>query len=209
MVVHTGDSATIIGRRDVLFAATMDSGNPGWLIVESRTGVVPAVESLYLGRDLRPLRWSSVVGQTRLGAQFVGNTVYGTVVAPTGKQNIFATARRDLVPSLASLEALFPLLPLASTWTDSASVLEIGVASSGHATPAELVVVSDEEFALGSMAPRSTWVVVLQSPSKRILFWIDKGTGAVLRILQPVSGDIGAELEYRLVPDAPTAPSGS
>jgi hypothetical protein len=167
--------------------------------------MVPAVESLYVAPDLRPLHWSSVLGPARLGAEFVGDSIYGAMTSPTGKQNIVAVGRPDLLVSAAMVEALLPLLPLTSTWTDSVGVLSVDLATT-RIIAAELAAVGVEDLLVDSSSTRPTWVVTLRAGQLSVLYWVDRDTGAVLRVQQPLSAHTGTELEYRARPEAAGAP---
>jgi hypothetical protein len=197
MIVHGHDSSVVVGQREIALSSAVYSGAPSWLLVETRTGIVPAVDSLYIGPDLRPLHWSSVLGTARLGAEFVGDSIYGAMTSPTGKQNIVAAGRPDLLVSGAMVEAILPLLPLTSTWTDSAGVLSVDLATT-QVIAAELAVVGEEDLPLDSSATRPTWVVALRAGEHSVVYWVDKASGALLRIQQPLRSHTGTDLEYRL-----------
>jgi hypothetical protein len=201
MIVRGRDSSIVIGQREVVLTAAVYSGEPSWLLVETRTGLVPAVESLYVAPDLRPLHWSSALGTARLGTEFVGDSIYGAMTSPTGKQNIVAAGRPDLLVSGAMLEALLPLLPLSSTWVDSVGVLSVDLATT-HVIPAELAVVREEDLVTDTLAIRPTWVVALRAGQLSLQCWVDKTSGAVLRVTQALSSHTGTELEYRMRSDS-------
>jgi hypothetical protein len=207
MIVRARDSSIVIGQREIVVKPGGYSDAPAWLIVETRSGLVPAVESLYVGPDLRPLHWSSTLGSARLGAEFVGDSVYGAVTMGTSKQNIVVNGRPDLVVSGPMLEMLLPLLPLRADWVDSVGVLGADLVAN-QVTPAELAVIAEEELPVDSSTSRPSWVIALRAGERHVLLWIDKETGAALRVRQPLPPHVGAELEYRLrrPPDAGPVP---
>jgi hypothetical protein len=205
MIVHARDSAIVIGQREVLLSEASYAGSPAWLLVETRTGLVPASESLFVAPDLRPLHWSSVLGTARLGAEFVGDSIYGASTMSAGKQNVVILGRPDLLVSGPMVELLVPLLPLWSSWADSVGVLGVDLVTN-QVTPAELAVIGEEDVALDSSTVRHSWVVALRSGARHVLFWIDKDSGAALRVQQMLPPHAGGELEYRLRPESPTAP---
>ena len=209
MIVRAHDSSIVIGQREVVLKESGYSDAVAWLIVETRSGLVPAVESLYVDPDLRPLHWSSTLGAARLGAEFVGDSVYGATTMGMGKQNIVVNGRPDLVVSGPMLEALLPLLPLTVNWIDSVGVLGVDLVTN-HVTPAELAVVGEEELPMDSSTVRRSWVIALRAGDRHVLVWIDKESGAALRVRQPLPSHVGTELEYRLRPpsDTGTAPPG-
>lgn len=211
MFVHSGDSATGIGQREVELTPAIYAGNPAWLVAETRTGMVPAAESLYLALDTRPIHWQSVLGGARLGVEFVGDTIFGAVSAPGSKQSLVLPIRADLLVSQAMTEILLPLLPLTAQWTDSVGVLAVDMAG-GTVIPAELAVIGEEQLLVDSLLIRPAWVVVLRADQRSVLFWVDKETGEVLRVQQPLPLHAGSLLEYRVRREpapAPPPPSSS
>lgn len=205
MIVYARDSAVLVGEREVTLIPVTYAGSPAWMLIEVRTGIVPAAETLYVATDLRPLHWCSAQGNATLGATFVGDTVFGAMRAPAGQKSLILHGRPDLLVSHAMIEMLLPLLPLAPAWTDSAGVLAVDLAS-GSVIPAELSVIGEENVLVDSTGARATWIVALRAEARTILFWIDRESGEVLRALQPLPTHIGSLLEYRRRADA--APSG-
>ena len=205
MVVRLRDSAVVIGQRDIALSGSAYSGAPAWLLVETRTGLVPSVESLYVAPDLRPLHWSSALGEARIGAEFVGDTIYGAATMQAAKQNLVLNSRPDLLVSSSMLETLLPLLPLTSNWADSVGVLGVDLSAS-QVVAAELAVVAEEDVAIDSSSSRPTWVIALRSGPHHVLVWVDKESGAVLKSQQSLPAHVGSELEYRLRPERGTAP---
>jgi len=203
MIVHSRDTAVVIGQRELTLSPATYAGNPAWMLVENRSGLVPAVETLYVAPDMRPLHWYSAQGAAQLGAEFVGDTIFGAMRAPGGKQSLVVAGRPDLLVTQGMIEALLPLLPLTSDWTDSAGVLAVDMAS-GTVIPAELSVIGEEEMLVDSVLARPAWVVALRADSRNVLFWVDKENGVVHRIQQPLPLHVGSLLEYRRRPDAAT-----
>jgi hypothetical protein len=197
IVVHARDSTIVLGQREVALDSASYAGVPGWLLVEARTGVVPAAESLYLAPELRPIHWSSALGTARLGVEFVGDSIYGATTSPMGRQSIVLAGRPDLLVSGAMVEMLIPLLPLTSAWSDSVGVFTVDAAMSA-VLPAELAVIGEENLMVDTVTPRPAWVVALRAGPRHVLYWIDKETGAALRIDQPLPAHIGTLLEYRI-----------
>lgn len=206
IVVHTRDSAFVLGQREVTLDSASYAGVPGWLLVETRSGVVPAAESLYLAPELRPIHWSSALGPARLGVEFVGDSIYGATTSPMGKQNIVMAGRPDLLVSGPMVETLIPLLPLTSIWTDSVGVLAVDATTSA-VLPAELAIIGEENLMVDTVTQRPAWVVALRAGPRHVLYWVDKETGAALRIDQPLSDHVGTLLEYRIrLESGPPAP---
>lgn len=205
MVVRGRDSAVTIGVREIDVTPASYSGSPAWLISETRTGAVASAESLFVAPDLRPLHWAATQGLARVGAEFVGDSIYGAVTTPMFKQNIVSDSRADLVVSAAMVELLLPALPLSVMWTDSLTVLQID-AVTHQLSAADIAVIGEEEIAgdsashvPGDSVPvTSAWVVALRTPVAHTLYWVSKIDGTVLRVLQPVPPHVGTDLEYRL-----------
>lgn len=197
LVVQGRDSTTTVGMSETSLARATYAGAPSWLLVETRTGIVASAESLYVTPALRPVHWSSSLGAARLGTEFVGDSIYGAVTGPRGKQNIVLGGSQDLMVSTPMIAMLLPLLPLSRQWSDSIAVMAVDLATS-RIIPAELSVVAEEELTVDSTLTRPTWVVALRAGARSIQFWVDKDIPAVLRVQQTLPPHTGTLLEYRL-----------
>lgn len=195
MLTITGDSAQVIGRRTLEVVAATFAEQPAWLLVETRTGAVAAVESLYVSPDMRALRWSASQGPATLAMVFARDSVFGATGGPGGRQSVVAPVPPRLIVSTAMLEALLPLLPLSEQWRDSVTVLAV-TQSSTTAIPAELAVVGTEE---GS----GDWIVALRAPTHTVVLWADRDTRRVVRVQQPLPLHTASLLEYRPTVTAP------
>ncbi len=199
IIVYRGDSATVLGTREVSLEPAEMPGVTGWLLVERRGGDVPAADSLYLAPDARPMRWSSTVGPARLAAAFVGDTLMGATTVGSAKQNLLLPGRPDLLVSASMVELVLGLLPLEDAWRDSAAVLALDPASRAI-IPVELSMLGPEDIQTDSIAVRSTWVVAVRSERQSILYWVDVESGAVLRMQQLLPAHTGSLLEFRIRP---------
>lgn len=197
MIVHERDSSHVVGQREVVFGQSTYGGNPVWMLVETRTGIVPAVETLYVAPNLRPVHWSSALGAARLGAEFVGDSIFGATTTPGGRRSLVLAGRPDLLVSVAMIETLLSLLPLSPEWIDSAAMLAVD-AGAGSVIPAELSVIGAEDLFVDSLLARPAWVVALRSDSGNILFWVDQQSGQVHRMQQTLPAHAGSLLEYRI-----------
>ena len=202
-----GDSSHVIGQRDVTLAPATYAGNAAWLLVETRTGVVPSAESLYLAPDLRPIHWASAQGRAKLSVEFVGDSLFGATTTPGGKHNLILGGRPDLVVSLAMAEVLAPLLPLTASWSDSTAVLAVDAASA-TVIPAELYVESAQD------APDSTGrvhnaLVGLRTESGSAFIRVQGED--IVEVIQLLPPHVGRVMEYRprVVPQAlpPSSPT--
>lgn len=205
VVVHQQDSTVTIGQRDISLEAAEFAGTNGWLLVEHRSGSVPAAESLFVAADVRPIRWSSSLGAARLAAAFVGDTIMGATMVAGTKRNLLVSGRPDLLVSGAMVELVLGLLPIRDQWHDSAAVLALG-ADGSAIVPVELVMLGDEELQTDSVSTRPSIVVALRSERQSVLYWVDSETGAVLRMQQVLPAHVGVLLEYRIRPAGIAAP---
>lgn len=196
MVVHAGDSAHVIGQRDVSLTESAYAGQPAWLVVETRTGMVPAQDSLYLAADMRPIHWSSELGKSRLAVEFSGDSLFGATVTPAARLSLILGSRPDLLVSTAMIEALAALLPLAPGWSDSAAVLAVD-AGGATVVPAELAVVAEEPSAIIGDTLGGTWVLAVRTDRGEFQLWVEKSSGQVSRSEQSVPSSVGSRLEFR------------
>lgn len=196
MVVHAGDSAHVIGRRDVTLWESAYAGQSAWLIVETRTGIVPAVDSLFLAADMRPIHWSSELGKSRLSVEFSGDSLYGATLTPAARRSLILGGRPDLLVSTAMMEIVAGLLPLGAGWTDSAAVLAVdaGEASVVHA---ELAISGDEPATTVGDTLGGAWILAVRTERGELQLWVDKASGQVSRIEQSLPAHVGARLEFR------------
>lgn len=202
MVVYAGDSVHVIGQRDVTLSTSLYAGQPAWLLLETRTGIVPAVDSLFLAIDMRPLHWSSELGKSRLGVEFSGDSIYGVAVTPAARRNLILGSRPDLLVSTAMIEVLAGLLPLTFDWSDSAAVLSVD-AGDARLIPVELAVAGMQP---GDSTSIGAWIMAVRSERAQLLLWIDMGTGEVFRVEHTVPGHVGTRLEYRVRRPTPVLP---
>lgn len=205
MVVYAGDSAHVIGQRDVTLVTAFYVGQPAWLMYETRTGIVPTVDSLFLALDLRPLHWSSALGKSRLGVEFSGDSIYGVAITPAARRNLILGSRPDLLVSTAMIEVLAGLLPLTSDWSDSAAVLAVD-AGDAVVVPVELAVTGEEPGGSSDSTSAGTWLLAVRGERGQLQLWIDKGTRQVSRLEQTLPGHVGSRLEYRTKTAQPAAP---
>jgi hypothetical protein len=196
VTVLSGDSTIIIGQRDVaLREALLSDSSAGWLLTETRTGIVPSVDSLFLAADLRPLRWTSLLGASRLDVNFAADSLGGVIHGPVGTSAASSEAPPDLVLSGAMLELVVELLPLSQGWADSVSVLSADLSGS-DVSIAELAVIGDAPTGPDPTG-HPTWLVALRAESRQLLLWVDKATGIAIRTQQTLPTHTGTMLELR------------
>ena len=195
IVVESRDSIRIIGQRTLSVQRATFAGAAAWVLVEARTGISTAVDSLFVSPALHPIHWTSTMGAARLGAQFARDSIYGVTTSPGARQNIIMPAPSTLLVSGAMVEVVLSLLPLAAGWTDSVAILAIDPTSAA-VVPAQLIAFADEMVTLEGASPRPAAVVALRTDPAFVLFWLDRETGAIVRVQQALRG--GVFLEYRL-----------
>lgn len=203
VLVHLGDSARVIGQRDVTLSAAEYAGQPVWLLVETRTGIVPAVDTLFLASDMRPIHWSSDLGKSRLGVEFTGDSLYGATVTPAARRSLILGGRPDLLVSTAMIETIVSLLPLSAGWSDSAAVLSVD-AGDAVVVPVELAITGEEQRTVIGDTTMGAWVFAVKAERGEAQLWVDKLNGSVTRIEQSLPTHVGSRLEFRLRPALPS-----
>jgi len=193
MVVHVGDSAHVIGQREVSLSEAAYAGQPAWLLVETRTGIVPSIDSLFLAADIRPIHWSSELGKSRFGAEFSSDSIFGVTVTPSARRSLILGSRPDMLVSTAMIETIAGLLPLTPEWSDSAAVLAV---DAGEATviPAEMAITGSEPSVTDTSG---TWILAVRTERGQLQLWIEKTTGQAVRVEQALPAHVGSRLEYR------------
>jgi hypothetical protein len=193
MVVHVGDSVHVIGQRDVSLSESAYAGQPAWLLIETRTGIVPSIDSLFLAPDIRPIHWSSELGKSRFGAEFSGDSIFGATVTPSARRSLILGSRPDMLVSTAMIETIAGLLPLTADWSDSAVVLAVD-AGDAIVVPAELAITGSETSATDTSG---VWILAVRTDRGQLQLWIEKSTLQVVRVEQPLPAHVGTRLEFR------------
>jgi hypothetical protein len=187
-------SSTMLGTRTITVARATYFSSSAWLLLETRVmDALPTVDSLFVDPvGLRPMHWTSTLGQARLAVEFRGDTAYGATSAPTGRRSIVTTLPRGTFVNTGMLEAALRLLPLNTAWEDSASTLSVTL--SGHAVvPTRLSVIGEDQIRV----PAGTfdcWVVAVHADVSRGLFWVTKRDPMVVRSVLDVPSLGGAQL---------------
>jgi hypothetical protein len=187
-------SSTILGTRTITVARASYFNSSAWLLLEVRSmDALPTVDSLFVDPvGLRPMHWSSTLGQARLAVEFRGDTVYGATSAPTGRRSIVTTIPRGTFVNGAMLDAALRLLPLSSAWEDSASTLSITLGGNS-VVPTRLSVIGEDQIRV----PAGTfdcWVVAVHADVSRGLYWVTKRDPMVVRSVLDVPSLGGAQL---------------
>ena len=203
MVTRVGDSTYVIGQRDLTLTEATYASAPAWLLVETRTGAVPATDSLYLAPDLRPIHWSSSLGRARLGLEFVGDSIFGATTSPLGRQNLLIPSKPDVIVSVGMAEVLLATLPLTVQWADSVHVLAIDL-SSAAVRPAYFMVTDEVQPTRDSLA-YVQHVTLMSGPSETV-FTIDSMSRDVQSVSMSVPQHVGARVEFRQRPAAVMQP---
>ncbi len=202
MVVHVGDSAHVIGQRDVTLSESAYAGQPAWLLIETRSGIVPSIDSLFLAADIRPIHWSSELGKSRFGAEFSSDSIFGVTVTPSARRSLILGSRPDLLVSTAMIETIAALLPLTAEWSDSAAVLAVD-AGDAIVIPAELAITGSD---VSTTYTTGAWIMAVRTERGQLQLWIEKSTGQAVRVEQALPTHVGTRLEYRSRMPAGAAP---
>ena len=205
--VLTDTSVRSLGEVESRVAESQHGGAPAWAITRIGVQGVNAVsESLFVSRSaLRPLHWSAIQGRARLAAEFVGDSIFGAMTSPLGRQNIVLRNRGDLLVGVGAADALLEVVPLQLGWTDSATVLMVDPGGS-IAIPATVSVVGEERLVLLS-GDFECWVVQLETERGVERLWVNKRDQMVVRSEQPLPQLGGAILDRVLVRTDTTAQS--
>lgn len=187
-------STTVVGTRTVTMSPTNYAGAPAWLLLETRLdNGIPAADSLITSvSDLRPVHWSSPLGESRLSMEFRGDTAYGATSVPGGRRSIVTVIPAGSMVNAAMLETVLRLLPLQTAWEDSAAVLSV-TASGNALLPARLSVIGEDRVRV----PAGTfdcWVVSVRADQARGMYWITKQDPIVVRSTIEVPSLGGAQL---------------
>ena len=187
-------STTPLGTRMVSVSQSPIAGSPAWLLLETRTGDgVPAADSLYTDlATLRPIHWSSTIGQAKLAAEFQGDTVYAGASAPQGRRSVIAPVPPLTIASTAMLETVLRLLPLQAAWEDSTTTLSLSL-SGLVVYPTRLAVIGEDRVHVGA-GDFDCWVVSVRTDVSRGLFWVTKSDPIVVRSTLDVPSLGGAQL---------------
>jgi hypothetical protein len=187
-------STTPLGTRTVSVSQSPIAGSPAWLLLETRTGTaIPAADSLYADPStIRPIHWSSTIGQAKLAAEFQGDTVYAGASAPQGRRTVIAAVPPRTIVSSAMLETVLRLLPLQLAWEDSMTTLSLSL--SGLALyPTRIAVIGEDHVHVGA-GDFDCWVVSVHTDASRGLFWVTKTDPIVVRSTLDVPALGGAQL---------------
>jgi hypothetical protein len=182
------------GNRMVTLSDTSYGGAPAWLIVERRDGDgIIIADSLVAARvDFRPMHWVSTNGPARLGAEFVGDSIYAVVTSPVGRRSIVALSTPGTLVNAAALETALRLLPLQSGWQDSTTALAITVGSNvGLFTR---LAVTGEETVTVPAGSFDCWIVTATSEAGQAIYWVSKRDPVVVRSSQVVASLGGARV---------------
>jgi hypothetical protein len=192
--IEQGAGTTLIGTRTVAVSQTTYAGAPAWLLLETRTGGVPASDSLIADvGSLRPIHWGSTIGRARLSAEFRGDTVYGGTSGPPGRRSMVATLPPSTVVSGAMLESVLRTLQLQTAWEDSISTLAVSLAGA-TVYPTRIAVIGDDRVRVPA-GQFDCWVVSVRAgDSARGLYWVTKRDPMVVRSALDVPVLGGAQL---------------
>ena len=195
-LIKPSGETTALGTRTVVVSDAMLGGNPGWLIVEARSGtVVPSVDSVYVARaDLMPERWSATIGQSQLGASFTRDSVFGAVQGYQGRASFLLSVPANILLSAGMMERILELLPLREGYRAAAALLLVD-GLTPRVVPAEIDVERSEPVTVANRAV-DAWRVALRWGAMEQRLWIARDGSRVVRTEQALpSGMLTAELQ--------------
>jgi hypothetical protein len=186
LTLERDTAVTPIGTRIVSVSEFAYGTALDWLILETRSGATTAAaDSLIVTRtDLQPVHWGSTLGGARLGAEFVGDSLYGAASAPQGKRSLVATLRPGVVVNAAMLETALRLLPIQAGWQDSTTTLAVSLAGVSS-LPTQLAVIGDDRVRV----PAGTfdcWIVAVDAEAAHASYWVTKRDAMVVKSAQSV-----------------------
>ena len=201
--LESGSGTTIIGTRTVTISPATYAGSPAWLLFEARTGDgIGASDSLFLDfTSLRPVHWSSTLGEARVAAEFRSDTAFGGVTSPVGRRSMVLGMPDRTLVNATMLETMLRLAPLQTVWEDSTSMLSIALGDNA-VLPARMSVIGDDRVRV----PAGTfdcWVVSVHADQGRGLYWVTKQNPIVVRSAVDVPTLGGAQLVNSLVSATP------
>jgi hypothetical protein len=195
MTLERDAGTTVVGTRTVSVSLVTYAGMASWLMYETRVSDFSSdADSLWADIvNFRALHWGAKNGGMRVSAEFRGDSAYGATTAPTGKRSLITVVPRGTFINNAMLETVLRLLPLTSTWEDSASTLT-GEFSTLTTLPTRLSVIGEDRVQL----PAGTfdcWVVAVHAGEQaRGLYWVTKSDPIVVRTSLDVPSMGGAQL---------------
>ncbi len=196
MTLERDAGTTIVGTRTVSVSLGSFGGAASWLMLETRAMDNGGVDADSVFADivgLRPLHWGSNRGSARISADFHGDTAVGSVGGPPGRRSLVAPLPPGTLINSAMLETVLRMLPLNSSWEDSASTLTASLG--GVSTlPTRLSVIGEDRVRL----PAGTfdcWVVAIHAgDTARGLYWVTKRDPIVVRSALDLPAMGGAQL---------------
>lgn len=199
MRVISPDSTQVIGTRNLDIEHSTYAAFPAWLIAETRMGSVPSTDTLYLSYvDLRPLHWTSVLGdQSRMAIEFTADSLYGGTSGPSGNQNIVLAHGRDLLAGASMTEVVLQLMPHSVGRVDSVSVLEVDLGAS-RIVPGVISVDGEQDIDT-PLGREHCWVVSLTTPDGAVRYWVSESDPVVVQTRQELPNQPGVVFEQTLV----------
>jgi hypothetical protein len=199
MQVLFPDSTHDVGMRYVDVEHATYTFFPAWVIADTRTGSVAAVDSLYLSYvDLRPLHWTSILGdRSRMAIEFTPDSLYGGTSGPSGNQTIAMAHGRDLLAGSAMTEVVLQLMPHGVGEIDSVTVIEVDLGAS-RIVPGAVSVDGEQDLdtAVGRV---HCWVISLTTPDGTVRYWLSESDPVVVRTRQELPHDPGVIFQQTLV----------
>ena len=197
-MTQTRDTLTTqLGERVVSVSLSMYANAPAFQLIETRSGLVPASDSLFVApTDLHPIHWGAATGPAHLAAEFSGDTIFGGTEGPPGRNSFVLTPPGGVMASAAMFETALRLLPLQMGWRDSTNVLSITLA--GARTLPAIIGVTAQDHVQVPAGTFDCWVVLATVPGAQATYWVTKTDPMVVRMTLLPGGPLGGQLDYVL-----------
>jgi hypothetical protein len=187
-------TATALGTRVVTVTPSSYNSAPAWLLIESKSGgSVTTLDTLFVDQStLRPMHWSSTIGQARLGIEFRNDSAFGGTTAPAGRHSIFTALPPATMINAAMLETVLRTLPLNAAWEDSTTTLSVSL-NGVSPLPTRIAVIGEDNVRVPA-GQFDCWVVSVRAADlTRGMYWVTKQTPIVVRSALDVPGLNGAQ----------------
>lgn len=185
-VVVTGDSSVMsVGTHRVEMQETSFAGRTAWRVIDHRESFEPFVritasDTVLLGRDtLDPLRWDARTGDARFVAAFTSDSVYGGATSPLARRTFTLPAPDVVLTSEGALDALLQAVAFHPGWSTDAVML-VADLGGGRLVPVRLSLAYETSLTIPA-GTFDVWVVHASSAGTDRWFWVDKGSGVVVR----------------------------
>ncbi|HXY31719.1 MAG TPA: hypothetical protein VEI06_13495 [Gemmatimonadaceae bacterium] len=196
--MRSGGTANQLGHRTLEVVSSAYDGAPAWLVVDSReTRTFSLAESLYVAKsDLAPQHRIAHSAEDDVVAHYTRDSIVTTFAGQSGVKRVALPNEPSLVASLAFLEPLMQIEPLAEGWHATAPIVFVGPVEHGR-TLLDLSVVGSDATLIPD-GQFDAWVVSVKVGDSEEKLWVRKSDRVVIKQSVPVHGMPDASLELVL-----------